>query len=208
MPKVKLTVITMSGAEFEIETPDDVTIKELIGELTAYLSLPTKGFDGSPIEYRLDSKNLGKRLLENETIANANVTGDSLLLTVVTYAGGGWQRESAGHGTGGKSRISITDSAIGLPLDDLGSVDFRNLLSNEPALMMTLHSYRATLFQLDDSRQELKKAHATIDELLDKLKEKNIATALLILGQIQIGFGTNLITSGSSGGWFVFLAGL
>ena len=45
-------------------------------------------------------------------------------------------------------------------------------------------------------------------KLLDRLKEKNIATVLLILGQIQIGFGINLVTNRSAGGWFVFLSGL
>jgi len=42
----------------------------------------------------------------------------------------------------------------------------------------------------------------------DRLKEKSLATVLLLLGQIQIGFGTNLVTNSSTGGWFVFFSDL
>jgi hypothetical protein len=202
MAELRLTILTASGTEYDIETPDDISIRDAIRELTVGLSLPITRHDGTQIEYRLDSKGLGRRLLNDETFASAKVPSqDSLILTVASLVGGGSVEEK-------KSRISIIETSIGLPLDDLASVDVKNLLSNEPALMMTLHSYRTTLSQLDDTRQELRNAKEEIEQLLDRLKEKNIATALLILGQVQVGFGTNLVTSNSTGGWFVFLAGL
>jgi len=165
MANLTLTILSPSGTEFHIETPDDLSIQELIRELLVGLALPSSTHDGRQIQYRLDSKTQGKTLSPSDTLATSGVaTGDTLILTVATLAGGGPEQE--------KSRISIVESSIGLTLDDLASVDVKTLLSNEPALMMTLHSYRTALSQLDDLRQDLRSANKTIEALLDKLKEK------------------------------------
>ena len=195
----KLTVIHSTGSN-DIEVPPDISIGDLINELTVVLPL-LRPADGHPIKYRLDSKSLGRTLSEEETVASSKIPdNDSLILTAAVLAGG--------PGNERKSRISVIGSSVGLPLDDLSAVEIKSLLANEPALMMTLHSFRTSLNQLDDSQREVKKAKEEIDQLQDRLKDKNIATVLLILGQIQLGFGINLITNQSTGGWFVFLAGL
>lgn len=201
MPKVRLRVLHASGCA-DVDAPNDIEIKDLIRELITELSLPiVAAHDGQPLEYRLDSTDLGRRLSENESIAGAGITvKDTLTLTVGVLAGSSLFTQ--------KSRISISESSIGLRLDGLEGVDIRTLLSNEAALTMTLHSYRTTLVQLANASQELKITRKENEQLLERLREKNIATLLLVLGQIQTGFGVNLVTSNSTGGWLVFGAGL
>jgi hypothetical protein len=74
--------------------------------------------------------------------------------------------------------------------------------------MITLHHHRETLAQLDDLRSKSKAIKSERDELKVSLREKNIATLIFILGQILTGFGINLVTSSSVGGWLVFGCGL
>ena len=69
--------------------PDDVSVGDLIVELTSLLKLPTVGPDGRPMGYRLDSKALGRELWESETLADAQIPKeDRLMLTADITAGG------------------------------------------------------------------------------------------------------------------------
>jgi|ERR1051325_3113879 hypothetical protein len=200
--KVLIQILDLGLILPEAEIPDDMKASQIIDELTVELSLPTrKAWLTDGHVYELFSKSLGRSLHAEETIASAKIPGgDTLLLSAIEIPGGGTKKP--------RSRINFGSSSIGLPLDGLKNIEINNLLTNEPALMMTLHSYRTTLTQLEDSREELREADEEIGQLNDRLKEKNIATMLLLLGQIQIGFGTNLITNGLTGGWFVFLSGV
>lgn len=202
MPSIKVLFSLLDmNSEIGAEIPNDMTMHEVISDLVNQFSLPHRDELGTLTRYKIASKALGRSLNADETLTSAGVPSlDKLALYREEIAGGAPKKP--------KSRIKFDKSSIGLSLDDLASVDIRTLLASEPALMMTLHSYRASLLQLDDSRRELKNAQEEIRYLNDRLKEKNIATVLLVLGQIQIGFGTNLVTNGSIGGWFVFLTGL
>lgn len=198
MPDVLLKVLHAAGCN-DVNIPDDITIRDLIRELVAVFSLPgVAAHNGQPLEYRLDSKGLGRRLLESETIADAKCPlEDTLILTVAVLAGSPQK----------KSRISIAESS-GLSLHGLEKVEIGKLLTNEPALTLALLHYRDTLSQLADVHTELEKTTEEAQQLKDSLREKNIATLLLVVGQIQTGFGINLITDHSTGGWLVFLSGL
>jgi len=67
---------------------DDVPVKELIPELATTLELPTTGPDGRPMNYRVDSKALGRELTEEETLSQAKIPqGDRLMLTADVTAG-------------------------------------------------------------------------------------------------------------------------
>lgn len=198
--KVELCILDLNSV-IDADIPNDMTVSEMIGDITAQMALPLIDQFGAVVAYKIDSKALGCSLFADETLTSAGVpSGDRLTFRRDEFAGGG--TKTAEH------RIKFDKSSIGLSLDDLTAVDIRALLANEPALMMTLHSYRASLIQLEELTQALKDAEEEIRYLHDRLKEKNIATGLLLLGQIQVGFGTNLVTNGSTGGWFVFLAGL
>lgn len=200
MPDLELAILLPAGEMKKVEMPADVPISELQPDLVAALGLPSRGPDGRILAYRLESKSLGRPLHSEETLLSAKVAaGDTLILSPVVTAGGGPAE---------RGRITVTDSPIGLPLEGLKAVEVEKLLSNEPALMMTLHSYRSTLHQIAHYREELERATREIDALRDRVKGSSISTALLVLGQIQTGFGANLITVQGSGGWFVFASGV
>jgi ubiquitin-protein ligase len=89
MPELTVTIVLPSGGARTAEVPDDVEVRELIAEFVALLELPTVGPDGRPMSYRLDSKALGRELLEDETLASAHVPEeDRLILTADITAGG------------------------------------------------------------------------------------------------------------------------
>ena len=89
MPDLNITIVLPSGGARAAEIPDDVTLRELMPELTSLLELPTVGPDGRPMGYRLDSKALGRELKEKETLALAGVPeNDRLMLTADITAGG------------------------------------------------------------------------------------------------------------------------
>ena len=199
--KVKLRVLDRNLVLDDTEMPDGATVHELITDIADQLSLPLMDRFGSIKKYQLFSNTLGRFLSSDETLTSAAVPFNDTLIFSSYETPGGPPAEAEG-------RIQFDTSSIGLSLDDLAAVDSRTLLANEPALMMALHSFKSSLTQLEASRQSLKSAEEEVRHLNERLKEKNIATVLLLLGQIQIGFGTNLITNGSSSGWFVFLAGL
>ena len=88
MADTNVTLVLPSGGSRTAEVPDDVVVKELIPELATSLELPTTGPDGRPINYRLDSKALGRELQESETLASAKVpTDDRLMITADITAG-------------------------------------------------------------------------------------------------------------------------
>jgi hypothetical protein len=192
-------ILHSAGCSYDAELPDDLPVKELIPELIMHLGLPgVAPHDGQSLEYRLDSKGLGRRLLDEETVTSANVPVDDTLILTVTTLAGDIQRVTKKNG----------ESSIGVSLHQLRSVGVEHLLTNETALTITLHHYRETLTQLDDVRSISKETALERDELKASLREKNIATLFFVLAQLQTGFGINLITNRSPGGWFLFLCGL
>jgi ubiquitin-protein ligase len=90
MPDLNVTLILPSGGARTAEVPDDVSIHDLLSELTSLLELPLVGPDGRPMAYRLDSKALGRELKESETLAGAAVPeNDRLMITADITAGAG-----------------------------------------------------------------------------------------------------------------------
>lgn len=88
MTDKSVTLVLPSGGSRTAEVPDDVPVKELLPELTTSLELPVTGPDGRPINYRIDSKALGRELQEDETLAGAGVpVDDRLMITADITAG-------------------------------------------------------------------------------------------------------------------------
>jgi len=88
MPDLNVTIILPSGGARTAEVPDDVSVHDLLTELTSLLALPTVGPDGRPMYYRLDSKALGRELKDDETLASAGLLeNDRLMLTADITAG-------------------------------------------------------------------------------------------------------------------------
>jgi hypothetical protein len=88
MTDTNVTLVLPSGGSRTAEVPDDVTVKDLIPELATSLELPTTGPDGRPINYRLDSKALGRELQEAETLSSAKVPSDDRLMITADITAG------------------------------------------------------------------------------------------------------------------------
>ena len=88
MADTNVTLVLPSGGSRNAEVPDDVIVKELIPELATSLELPTTGPDGRPINYRIDSKALGRELQETETLASAKVPSDDRLMITADITAG------------------------------------------------------------------------------------------------------------------------
>ena len=88
MAEKSLTLVLPSGGTRTAEVPDDVPVRELIPELTTSLELPTTGPDGRPINYRLDSKALGRELQEDETLGEAGVPEDDRIIITADITAG------------------------------------------------------------------------------------------------------------------------
>jgi hypothetical protein len=88
MADVPVTVVLPAGGSRTAEVPNDVPVRELLPELASTLELPTTGPDGRPMNYRMDSKALGRELREDETLEAAGVPqNDRLMLTADVTAG-------------------------------------------------------------------------------------------------------------------------
>ena len=88
MTEILVTIILPNGGARQAEMPDDIAVRELVPELVGLLKLPTVGPDGRPMGYRLDSKALGRELMEQETLCEAGVPeSDRLMLTADITAG-------------------------------------------------------------------------------------------------------------------------
>ena len=88
MSDKNITLVLPSGGSRIAEIPDDIPVKELIPELATSLELPVTGPDGRPINYRLDSKALGRELQEEETLSAANIPQDDRLLVTADITAG------------------------------------------------------------------------------------------------------------------------
>ncbi len=88
MSDVPVTVVLPAGGSRTAEVPNDVPVRELLPELASTLELPTTGPDGRPMNYRMDSKALGRELREDETLEAAGVPqNDRLMLTADVTVG-------------------------------------------------------------------------------------------------------------------------
>ncbi len=88
MSDINVTLVLPSGGSRVAEVPGDVPVKELIPELATSLELPTTGPDGRPINYRLDSKALGRELQETETLVDAKVPEDDRIMITADITAG------------------------------------------------------------------------------------------------------------------------
>ncbi len=65
-----------------------VTVQKILPSIITKMNLPLIGPDGQPMSYSLDHKEGGRRLLENETLVEANVKdGHHLIIYPEIVAG-------------------------------------------------------------------------------------------------------------------------
>jgi hypothetical protein len=85
--RVKVWDITSSRSQ-EVEAPDNVQIARLLVLVVERMSLPLNSPDGQIMSYKFHHKQSGRQLLDEQTLADANVRdGDDLRLQPEITAG-------------------------------------------------------------------------------------------------------------------------
>lgn len=97
MSDLPITIVLPGRGARRAEVPDDVSVRDLIAELTSLMELPTIGPDGRPMGYRLDSKALGRELWESETLADAGVPKDDHLIITADITAGAISIDQSPH---------------------------------------------------------------------------------------------------------------
>jgi hypothetical protein len=71
-----------------VEMPDDAPVNRLLAVLLEKMKFPQFAPDGQPLSYKFHHRTSGKQLLDDQTLAEANVkTGDILRLQPEITAG-------------------------------------------------------------------------------------------------------------------------
>lgn len=79
MASVKVIIYDPTGSKkTPVELPADVPMRRLIPALVSKMSLPTSQ-GGNPITYRLDHKDSGRRLGDDDSLKDAGVKDDDIL---------------------------------------------------------------------------------------------------------------------------------
>lgn len=89
MGMIKLRVSDISGSRFsEVEAPDDVAVNRILVVLIERMNLPLNSPDGQLMSYKLHHRRTGAQLLDQQTLATADVhDGDELRLQPEITAG-------------------------------------------------------------------------------------------------------------------------
>lgn len=79
MASIKVIVYDPTGSKkTPVELPGDVPMRRLIPALVSKMGLPTSQ-GANPITYRLDHRASGKRLGDDESLADAGVNNDDIM---------------------------------------------------------------------------------------------------------------------------------
>lgn len=89
MALIQMRVWDITGSRSrEVEAPDDVAVARLLVLMVERMNLPLNSPDGQIMSYKLHHKRSGRQLLENQTLAEADVRpGDELRLQPEITAG-------------------------------------------------------------------------------------------------------------------------
>ncbi len=87
--KTRVTFVDQTGSKsVEAVIAKGVPVKRILPNVVSKLQLPVLGPDGLPISYSLDHREGGKRLLEDQTLEDAEVgQGDHLVVYPEMVAG-------------------------------------------------------------------------------------------------------------------------
>ncbi|MCH2182281.1 MAG: EsaB/YukD family protein [Mariniblastus sp.] len=85
----RVTFLDQTGAKsVDAVVSDAITVRRILPSIITKMNLPVVGPDGQPLSYSLDHKEGGRRLDENQTLVEANVsTGDHLIIYPEIVAG-------------------------------------------------------------------------------------------------------------------------
>lgn len=80
MAMIKVRISDISGSRVnEVEAPDDIPVNRILVVLVERMNLPLNSPDGQLMSYKLHHRRTGKQMLDNQTLAQANVVNDDEL---------------------------------------------------------------------------------------------------------------------------------
>lgn len=89
MAKVRVALVDhLRSTKTQVEVPDNVPMNRLIPALVSRLGLPTDQ-DGQPVTYRLDNRDTGERIGDEQTLAEAGVRDGTILALFPEIIAGG-----------------------------------------------------------------------------------------------------------------------
>lgn len=105
-----------------------------------------------------------------------------------------------------------SNSLLGVPMEDIANLSVDEIVNNKPAVTMIFHYYR----RMEDENTSLKNERNTLQTYVDAFnrKKSDSATAaiLLLVSNIIIGFGINLLTDANpqsvNPGWILLVVGI
>ncbi len=85
----RVTFLDQTGAKsVEAVVSDVITVRRILPSIITKMNLPVVAPDGQPMSYSLDHKEGGRRLDENQTLVEADVSpGDHLIIYPEIVAG-------------------------------------------------------------------------------------------------------------------------
>lgn len=94
MARVRVALLDhLRGTKTQVEVPNDVPMNRLIPALVSKLGLPTDQ-EGQPVTYRLDNRETGQRIGDEETLAEASVQDQTVLTLLPEVTAGGSNAQS------------------------------------------------------------------------------------------------------------------
>lgn len=107
---IQVTFLDQTGAKsVKAKIGPSVQVKKIIPTIITKMSLPTTAPDGQPMSYSLDHKEGGKRLAEDQTLSEAQVSeGDHLIVYPEIVAGTGESERAP------KTRLTKADKIVSL----------------------------------------------------------------------------------------------
>ena len=88
MADATITILTQGGDQHEIETPLDIKTEDFLKELATALQLPMTDAEGHQVAWRLDNKDAGNTLANDQTLEQNGVReGHKLALIRQVTAG-------------------------------------------------------------------------------------------------------------------------
>lgn len=89
MARLRIALLDhLRGTKTQVELPDEVPMNRLIPALVRRLGLPTEQ-DGQPVTYRLDNRETGQRIGDEQSLAEANVQDQTVLTLLPEVTAGG-----------------------------------------------------------------------------------------------------------------------
>lgn len=95
----------------------------------------------------------------------------------------------------GKTQVSRDRQILGLSTDELAGLSVDELTGNKTAITMVMHYYKILLEENISLRNDLNTARTYVEGYGKKKTNSTIGAILLLVANVGVGFGVNLLTA-------------